>query len=274
MKIKFYGTRGSIAVPGRDYAEFGGNTTCVLVTFEHGGITILDAGTGIRNLGSDMIKAGFGQYDNIFILFSHTHWDHIQGFPFFGPAYDPKRKFTLVFPNRSQSAKNLQDIFSIQMQDEFFPVPLDKMGSKIEFMEPESTRQTGPRGVTVIPYKHNHPGGAYSYRFEEGNKSFVYCTDMEHGETIDPNIVELSKNADLLIHDAQYSQDELKIRKGWGHSSWDQSMEVAEQANVKKLVLTHHDPEHDDAYLRLVEKECKSQFANVILAREELEIEV
>jgi phosphoribosyl 1,2-cyclic phosphodiesterase len=272
VKIKFYGTRGSIAVPGKEFAEFGGNTTCILVTFDHGRSAILDAGTGIRNVGNDMIKKGLGQQDELFILFSHMHWDHIQGFPFFGPAYDPKRTFILVFPNRSQSAIHLHDIFSIQMQDDFFPVPLDKMGSNIKFMEPEATRQTGAYDVTVTPYKHNHPGGAYSYKIEEENKTFVYCTDIEHGETIDSGVVELSRNADLLIHDAQYSPDELAVKRGWGHSSWEQAMDVAKKANVKRLALTHHDPEHDDIYLDRVEKECQSRFPNTVLAREGMEI--
>jgi phosphoribosyl 1,2-cyclic phosphodiesterase len=219
-----------------------------------------------------MIKKGLGQQDELFILFSHMHWDHIQGFPFFGPAYDPKRTFILVFPNRSQSAIHLHDIFSIQMQDDFFPVPLDKMGSNIKFMEPEATRQTGAYDVTVTPYKHNHPGGAYSYKIEEENKTFVYCTDIEHGETIDSGVVELSRNADLLIHDAQYSPDELAVKRGWGHSSWEQAMDVAKKANVKRLALTHHDPEHDDIYLDRVEKECQSRFPNTVLAREGMEI--
>ena len=272
MKIKFYGTRGSIAVPGKEYAEFGGNTTCVLVNFDHGDSAILDAGTGIRNVGLDMFKQGSKQKDNLFILFSHTHWDHIQGFPFFCPAYDPNRKFTLVLPNRTQDAKSLQDIFSIQMQDEFFPVPLDKMGSQIKFMEPEITLHVGPKGVVVIPYKHNHPGGAYSYRFKEGNKSFVFCTDIEHGDSIDPKIVALSEDTDLLIHDAQYAPDELKVKKGWGHSSWEQAIDVAEQAGVEQLVLTHHDPDHNDDYLRKVEGECQARFPNTVFAREAMEI--
>ena len=111
MKVKFYGTRGSIAVPGEEFAEFGGNTACVLVKFSNGRIAILDAGTGIRRLGNDLLKEYHEQFDNIFIVLSHTHWDHIQGFPFFAPAFDPKRKLTLAIPTRSKSVRNLQKMF-------------------------------------------------------------------------------------------------------------------------------------------------------------------
>ena len=129
MYIKCWGSRGSTPVSGKKYLKYGGDTTCLEIRTESNDIIIVDAGTGIRNVGLDIFKQGSKPQDNLFILFSHTHWDHIQGFPFFGPAYDPNQKFTLVLPNRTQTAKGLQDIFSIQMQDEYFPVPLDKMGS-------------------------------------------------------------------------------------------------------------------------------------------------
>jgi phosphoribosyl 1,2-cyclic phosphodiesterase len=274
MKIKFYGTRGSIAVPGEEFTEFGGNTTCLSVTFKSGRTAVLDAGTGIRNLGNDMIRKGVKQFDNIFILLSHTHWDHIQGFPFFDPAFDSKRKITLAIPFRDKNIKKLQDIFKFQMKNEYFPVPLEKMGAEIDFWELECKRQTSPFGVTVTPSEHNHPGGAYGYRIEEFGKAFVFCTDIEHGRSIDANVVALSKNADLLIHDAQYTREELGRKTGWGHSSWEQAITVAEQANVRKLVLTHHDPEHDDAFLHQLEKECQARFPDCCLAREKMEIEL
>ena len=235
---------------------------------------ILDAGTGIRNVGIDIAKSGYGPRDDFLLVFSHTHWDHIQGFPFFAPAYDPKRRFTLVFPKRSGYAKSLHDIFSAQMQAEYFPVPLDKMRSDIQFLAPEAVRRTWGHGGTATIREHNHPGGAYGYRVEEGDKTMVYCTDIEHGDDLDPKVISLSKDADLLIHDAQYSDDELEMKKGWGHSSWNQAMAVAEQAGVKNLVLTHHDPDHDDAFLQQVEKECQSRFPNAVLAREGMEITV
>lgn len=268
MKITFYGTRGSISVSEPEFYQFGGNTSCVLVTFDNGRIAILDAGTGIRKLGREMLAHGIEQYDNVFIALSHTHWDHIQGFPFFTPAYSPQRHFTITISGRESKITNLEGIFATQMQHEFFPVSLSEMGAHISFWQPEITDFTAPSGIKVYASKHSHPGNAYGYRITEGTTTLVYCTDVEHGETIDPNVVKLAQNADLLIHDAQYTPGELKGKKGWGHSSWEQAIEVALQANVKKLALFHHDPDHDDGFLAKVEKECQRLFANVVLARE------
>ncbi len=268
MKITFYGTRGSISVSEPEFSHFGGNTSCVLVTFDNERIGILDAGTGIRKLGHDILTSSIEQRDNIFIGLSHTHWDHIQGFPFFKPAYDPNRKFTVAIVGKGSKATNLESIFATQMQREYFPVSLSEMGAHISFWQPEITDFTAPSGVSILASKHTHPGDAYGYRITEGATTLVYCTDVEHGDSIDPNVVKLAQNADLLIHDAQYTPEELKDKKGWGHSSWEQAIDVALRAKAKKLALFHHDPEHDDSFLMRVEKECQRLFANAFLARE------
>jgi phosphoribosyl 1,2-cyclic phosphodiesterase len=274
MKVAFYGTRGSTPVPDPDFVQFGGNTSCILLTFDSGRIAILDAGTGIRKLGDDLIAASHEQYDNIFIGLSHTHWDHIQGFPFFEPAYDPKRRITVAICGKDRESKDLESIFSTQMQVDLFPVPLDKMGAQLKFWEPDIINYTTPDGVNIVASKHNHPGHAYGYRIEEGEKTLVYCTDVEHNDGIDPDVVALSKNADLLIHDAHYTPDELKVKKGWGHSSWEQAIEVAELAGAKKLALFHHAPNHPDDFLLEMEKECKKRFPEAFLAREGTELKV
>jgi phosphoribosyl 1,2-cyclic phosphodiesterase len=271
MKVKFYGTRGSIPVCERDFQEFGGNTTCVYLTLGSDRSVILDAGTGIRNLGKEMIASGYRQ-ETMVIAFSHFHWDHIQGFPFFAPAYDPGRHFTIDALGRGPQQRDLKSIFMGQMQQEYFPVALDQMGASFAFREPEGDGFN--LGLTrVVSYRHNHPGGAFTYRVETQGKVFVFCTDIEHGDRIDPKIVELAREADLLIHDAQYTPDELRHRKGWGHSSWEQAIEVGLRAGVKRLALTHHDPDHNDAFLRRVEEECQRRHPNAVLARENMEIE-
>jgi ribonuclease BN (tRNA processing enzyme) len=168
--------------------------------------------------------------------------------------------------------KDLKDLFATQMQNDFFPVSLDKMGANFTFLQPDITTYEHPRGIRIVASKHSHRGDAYGYRLEEKNKTLVYCTDVEHKNGIDANVVKLSRNADLLIHDAQYTPEELKLRKGWGHSSWEQAIEVAEQAGVKKLALFHHDPEHDDSFLLNMEIECQKHFSNGFLAREGTEI--
>jgi phosphoribosyl 1,2-cyclic phosphodiesterase len=268
MKVTFYGTRGTMPVADPNYTQFGGNTACILVTFSTGRIAILDAGTGIRKLGNDLLNSSHEQFGNISIILSHTHWDHIQGFPYFEPAYDPRRNFTISICGKARMGKDLESLFSTQMQNDFFPVSLEEMGAKFTFLQPDYTTYEHPSGIKLEASKHNHRGDAYGYRIEEDGKTLVYCTDVEHKNGIDPNVVALAKNADLLIHDAQYTPDELKIKRGWGHSSWEQAIEVAERAGVKKLALFHHDPEHDDTFLSNMEIECRKRFADLFLARE------
>ncbi len=275
MKIKFYGTRGSIPICEPQYQEFGGNTTCVLVEVSEN-IGILDAGTGIRNLGKELVTDQHLGIDRpVFIAFSHFHWDHIQGLPFFLPAYDAKRHFIISAIGRERYGKDLKSIFQMQMQRDYFPVPLDGMGAAIDFHQTDEDSLVF-ENVTAKALKHNHPGDAYSFRIEgkRDGKVLVFCTDIEHGDEVDSNIVELAKDADLLIHEAQYTPDELPKHKGWGHSSWEQAVEVAKRASVKKLAITHHDPDHDDAFLRNVEKQVQAQFPNAVLAREKMEIEI
>jgi phosphoribosyl 1,2-cyclic phosphodiesterase len=274
MKVKFYGTRGSMPIADPDYVRYGGNTSSILVTFSTGRVAILDAGTGIRNLGNDLLKNSHKQYDNISLILSHTHWDHIQGFPYFEPAYDPRRNFTISICGKERMGKDLESLFATQMQNDFFPVPLEKMGAKFVFLQPNITAYENPWGVKLTATKYSHRGDAYGYRIEEGGKVLVYCTDVEHKDGIDPNVVELSRNADLLIHDAQYTTEELKGKKGWGHSSWEQAIEVAKQARVIKLALFHHDPDHNDIFLSNIEKECQKRYPKSFLAREGSEVKL
>lgn len=275
IKVKFYGTRGSISVCGSKFQEFGGNTTCLQITdMKTNRIGIFDAGTGIRDLGNDLVASGHKQ-EQIFIVFSHFHWDHIQGFPFFAKAYDPKQIINIFAMGKDRNIENLRGLFTTLMQSEYFPVPLDKMGAHFEFMQPDvSSGVFGPLNVKVTANRHNHPGGAYGYRLEREGKALAFCTDIEHGNEIDQNVVELCKGADLLIHEAQYTSEELKTKKGWGHSSHEQAIQVAEMAGVKQLVITHHDPDHDDEFLLNIEKQCQARFPNCVLAREKMEVEI
>ncbi|MFY0601596.1 MAG: MBL fold metallo-hydrolase [Cyclobacteriaceae bacterium] len=272
MKVKFYGTRGSIPICDSGFQEFGGNTTCVAVFGEeHGDILVFDAGTGIRNLGKELMQRTFHPSQKITLMFSHFHWDHIQGFPFFAPAYDSSKVIDIGIMGDDSKISNLKEVFNRQMDETYFPVQLDHMGAKFTFGASKINEAVFPEGRLSVN-KHSHPGGAYGYRLEYEEKVLVYCTDVEHGEEIDQSVVELARGADLLIHEAQYTPEELPNFKGWGHSSWEQAIEVAEQAGVKKLYLTHHDPDHDDSFLRAVEKECQSQFSNCFLARDGLEV--
>src|SRR6266700_3473248 len=278
MRLKFYGTRGSITTCDASFQQLGGNTTCLQITFtDMNRIAIIDAGTGLRNLGRDLRAIGHKQ-DRIVIAFTHFHWDHIQGFPFFAQAYDPGQKIKLLTLGRDQTITNLREIFEVQMQAEYFPVQLDHMGATFEFLQiaDASEHFTGINNVetVVTAQRHNHPGGAYSFRIERNGKVLVICTDVEHGEQIDARLVKLARGADLLVHDAQYTAEELQKRRGWGHSSFDQAMQLAEMAGVKRLALTHHDPDHDDEFLERIEKLCQERFPNAVLAREGMEISI
>lgn len=272
MEIKFYGTRGSIPVSHPDFLEFGGNTTCLKITRDNGRIAIIDAGTGIRALGKDLVKKNFHQ-DHLFIGFTHFHWDHIQGFPFFASAYKSKMIINILAIGKEREINNLEDIFRGQMKSEYFPIPLERMGATFNFIHLERNELVvNDARVRVI--KQNHPGGSFGYRMEDNGKRVVICTDLEHGDPVDDDIVEFCKGADLLVHDAQFTDEELKTYLGWGHSSYSQAIEVARKARVKQLIMTHHDPDHDDAFLTQREKECQAIFPNCALAREGMVITI
>lgn len=278
LQVKFYGTRGSISVSGKEYHEFGGNTTCIqIMAKDTGRIGIVDAGTGIRKLGNDFLAMDSGQQE-IFIAFSHFHWDHIQGFPFFAPAYDKNKVINILALGEDRKFENLKDIFSVQMQERYFPVSLEEMGATFNFLPISKNTAvfTPPDNipVKVTAMRHAHPGGAYSYRYDRDGVAVMISTDIEHGDALDDNIVEMARDVDLLIHDAQYTAEELQSKRGWGHSSYDQAIEVATRANVKQLVMTHHDPEHDDEFLRAQEKLCQQRHPNCMLSREGMAIDV
>ena len=276
-QIKFYGTRGSTPICGPGFLKFGGNTTCLQLKIpDTNRVIIIDAGTGIRELGKDLMNLDLGQR-SIDIFFTHFHWDHIQGFPFFAPAYDPGLSINITALGKNRKINNLKDIFDTQMQQIYFPVQLDKMGATFGFKnyDEENKRLKNMDGYSIIvkAIRHNHPGGAYTYRFEVNGKSLIFCTDIEHVDGIDQNIVDFSKDADLLIHDAQYTDEELRDKRGWGHSSYNQAIDVAEMARVGQLIVTHHDPDHDDAFLCEMEHLCRKRFSDIVFAREKMEID-
>lgn len=272
MRIKFYGVRGSIPVCGKEFQEYGGNTTCLRIFREDvNRLVIVDAGTGIRNLGKEIVKTGLKQ-SVINILFSHFHWDHIQGFPFFAPAYNKSQKIGILVMGRERKIKNLKEVFSSQMQKDYFPVELDTMGAMFEFLTYGDKESFYGANVTATPQYHMFPAGSYGFRIEDTTASLVICTDVEHINGIDQNIVNLARNADLLIHDGQYTADEYKKYRGWGHSTWEDAVEVAVRAKVKRLIITHHDPNHDDDFLAAMENDCKKIFPNSMFAKEGMEV--
>jgi phosphoribosyl 1,2-cyclic phosphodiesterase len=274
IKVVIYGCRGSIPVSGSEFDKYGGSTSCILITSNNAAnIGIIDAGTGIRHLGRHIMDDATLREKPIVIAFTHFHWDHIQGIPFFEPAYIKGRKISMLALGRDRPIDDLERVFSVPMQREYFPVQLCDMGANFEFLMPGEDTRFFPRAV-VTARRHQHPGSAYSYRISGAGKSIVFCTDIEHGTDLDLEIVEFCRGADLLLHDAQYTPEELEDHRGWGHSSYIQAIECARLAGVKKLVLTHHDPNHNDAFLAEIERHSQQLFPNSVLARENMTLVV
>lgn len=265
MHIQYYGTRGSLPTPGKTTVKYGGNTTCLSIESNDRHI-IVDGGSGLRLLGLDLMKKEFarGQGQAVF-FWSHFHWDHIMGFPFFLPNFIPGNQFTHYGPPAAREVLVRQQDFIN------FPVAFDKMPSQHSF---NSLPESGPvaiHGLQITSCRMNHPAGGRTYRFDDGRKSLVFATDIEHFEDkLDPELLQLAQDAELLIYDAQYTPDEYQQgRKGWGHSTWEKGVELAKAANVKRLHLWHHDQLHSDAFLETkILQPARRQFPRTFLARE------
>lgn len=253
MEIKFWGTRGTIATPGDTTVIYGGNTSCISVKLKNNYLIILDAGTGIRNLGISLLKSDSPIEGHI--LLSHFHWDHIEGLPFFTPLYKKGNKFTIT--GSFNATHNIKDIILDPKKMNFFPVNFEQIKSELVFIE-NHQNIINIKDCVIQFTQVNHPEEGMAFRIKEEGKTFVYMTD---NELSDPTIsfdkfVRFCRDADLLIHDAQFTPEELKRKKGWGHSSYKEALELAIQANVKQLCLFHHDPEHSDIFIDEIIDSC------------------
>jgi len=253
MKIKFWGVRGGIPTPEFNKMRYGGNTSCVTVTADNGEMLILDAGTGLRLLGDELAKNELGQMT---LLLSHLHWDHIQGFPFFAPAFVPGNIINIFGFH-----KGIEKIFKMQQAAPCFPVPLELMPADINFTTLNINKEYKIAGFTIKGIKQNHPGDSYGYRFEKNNIKAIYASDSEHteiSEQDDYKFIDFCRGADLLIMDAQYSfLDASYTKKNWGHSSNIVVTELAARSCVKHLCMFHHEPACDDNALEQFLKETR-----------------
>ncbi len=278
MQFRFWGVRGSIAAPGPDTIKYGGNTPCVEVRCGDR-LVIFDGGTGLRALGQSLMAAG-GRVEADFFL-SHLHWDHIQGIPFFTPAFVPGNRIRIYGERKGE--RSLQAVLEGQMSDPNFPVPLSVMRSEISFHEiaPWVDLDLGD-AVRVRTAPMSHPNGCLGLRIEHGGRSLVYTTDTEHdpdGGPPDPNVVALARDADVLIYDAMYTEAQYRAgRVGWGHSTFGEALRVARAAGVGTLYFFHHDPVHSDAFLEaqleIARRETAEESLEVVLAQEGLVFEV
>jgi CheY-like chemotaxis protein/glyoxylase-like metal-dependent hydrolase (beta-lactamase superfamily II) len=291
MRIKFWGTRGSIPTPGSNTIRYGGNTSCVELRSDDGTLFILDCGTGLRRLGQKLLQEK--QPISGIILLSHTHWDHTQGFAFFDPIFQKGNQFTIFAV--SGVDRSLSEVLSGQMDYLYFPLTLDELESTILFKEiGEETFNVGD--VQVRTQFTNHTVLTLGFRIKAGGRTVVYVADHEPFSTNlyragvenpslediihagDRRHVEFLTDADLVIHDAQYTNAEYLDKRNWGHSTMEYVLDVAMAANVRQVVLSHHDPDHDDDFLDALEAHCQDQVRavgsnmNVLLAAEGLEI--
>jgi phosphoribosyl 1,2-cyclic phosphodiesterase len=263
LKVKFWGTRGSIATSGRATFRYGGNTSCTEIRYEDT-VILCDCGTGAREAGIELVREFKGQPLHVHIFIGHTHWDHIQGFPFFVPAYLPGNRVSLY--SLRGSDKSLERIFTGQMDSNYFPVDLTEMKADLFFNELE-----GPVEIGKVKVSHaylNHPGVAIGFRVEAGGKSVVYLTDHEpywrltgdndQNRKLDGEIDAFAAGADLYIREAQYTEEEYPSKRGWGHATWKDAVNSAHQAKVARLFLYHHDPVHDDEMLDRILATCRA----------------
>jgi len=259
--LRLWGTRGSIATPGPKTLRYGGNTSCI--EMRHGRrLFMLDCGTGAREMGVAMQRE-FGEMPlEIDLFVSHTHWDHIQGFPFFQPLYQSGNRIRIY--SLRGTDKSLEKVFTGQMDGSYFPVELGDLKSSLEFRELEGPLEFGDMKVTHFGL--NHPGLAVAFRFEVGGKSLVYLTDHEPycrlagvndlNKRLDREVDEFVNGADIYIREAQYTEEEYTRKKGWGHSTWKDAVDSAHAAGAKRLCLYHHDPMHDDIALDNILSAC------------------
>jgi phosphoribosyl 1,2-cyclic phosphodiesterase len=264
--VKFWGVRGSIACPSPDHVRYGGNTSCVEVGAGDYRF-ILDAGTGIRALGKTFLQSDIRR---IYLLLSHTHWDHINGLPFFGPAYDQRRRMHILAGHLKGQGLSIEGVLDHQMREPVFPVPLDAMKAIVEFEDFNAGDVFELfSGVRLRTAPLNHPNGATGYRIEHAGRSACYVTDTEHvpGQT-DERILRLIDGADLVIYDSTYTQDEFADHVGWGHSTWNEGVRLCRMAGAKQLAIFHHDPDHDDIAMDRIQAEAQAAWSGTIIARE------
>jgi phosphoribosyl 1,2-cyclic phosphodiesterase len=301
MKIKFWGVRGSIPSPGPNTIKYGGNTSCVSVHTEdepylkiegsleenrgESRLIILDGGSGLRELGIDMMKkmqfeGGIPVPLEMWIFFSHVHWDHIQGVPFFEPMFIKGNNIHLYGEKKVKTC--LEDTLKGQQQYPNFPISIEEItinGARMDFTDLYAGQNIHiGNSLIVTSTKLSHPDGVFCYKIieqkSESLKKVVYATDTEHRDVLDPRLLKIAEDADVLIYDAQYTPEEYSGEVGmpkfdWGHSTYKHAVDIAVAAKVKQLILFHHDPKHSDRDIDEIEKAARSYKASkkVDLAR-------
>ena len=272
LSVRFWGVRGSITCPGPDTMRYGGNTPCVEIRC--GSQTLIfDAGSGIRALGKSLVSAGNNADFDIFL--THGHIDHVIGLPFFAPLF-VNNQVIRVWAGNLQPTGGVENAVRRLMSFPFSPLQVESVHADLEFQDFHSgdTISPGP-GITVRTAMLNHPGDAVGYRIEYGGRSVAYITDIELGDgPIDPAVLALASNAEVVIVDATYTGGEMPSHLGWGHSSWQQGIRLANEANAGRLYLFHHDPDHNDAFMDKIQTDAAAARPGTVVASEGMNVEL
>lgn len=265
--VQFWGVRGSIPAPGKDTVRYGGNTSCVEMRVA-GKRLIFDGGTGLRMLGKSLDPS---QSVDAYWFFTHYHWDHIQGVPFFTPAFVEGNTFHVY--GAAPGGASMKQHFSEKVLHANSPVPVKEVQANLKFYDIVCGDKFTLDDITIETAPLNHPNGAMGYRVNWQGHSAFYCTDTEHfPDRPDENVLHLAQGADLLIYDAMYTDEEYHSAKspkvGWGHSTWQEGVRAAKEAGVKQLAVFHHEPAHTDDLLDKIEVELQDSFDGGFMARE------
>jgi phosphoribosyl 1,2-cyclic phosphodiesterase len=266
VSIRFWGVRGSIACPGPETVRYGGNTSCVEIRCGDR-LVIMDGGTGLREFGNELLKDGGTIEADLF--YSHTHFDHICGLPFFAPCYARGNKINL-WAGHLVPENQLETVLCGMMMAPLFPVPMALLNPQVSFNDFTCGETLTPHpGIVLKTAPLNHPNRATGYRVEYGGKAIAYITDTEHRtDGLDQNILGLVDGADMMIYDSTYTDAEYPSHVDWGHSTWQEGVRLANAAKVETLVVFHHDPSHDDAFMDRVATEAAVLRPGTVVARE------
>jgi phosphoribosyl 1,2-cyclic phosphodiesterase len=267
--VRFWGVRGSIACSGPRTARYGGNTSSLEVRCGER-LLLFDAGTGMRYLGKTLEDARL----DADIYFTHTHFDHVCGLPFFRPLFKPQNRFRL-WAGHLRGAMTLRRVLAEFMMSPLFPVPPEVFRATLEYRDfAAGDTLTAGKGITVRTAALNHPDGATGYRVEYQGRSLCYVSDTEHVPgSLDRNILGLIAGADLVIYDCMYTDDEYRGYVGWGHSTWQEGVRLCKEAGAKRMVVFHHDPDHDDELLDAIAREVERALPGSVVAHEGLVLE-
>lgn len=266
MQITFYGTRGSTPVSGQEYLYYGGNTTCIAFEAE-GSLLVVDCGTGLQRLWKD--KFSTMEYNNASFLISHLHWDHIQGFAFFNPFFQSEYTFSLYGEARygNSIAEQIEQI----MKSPVFPIEADAFQASMEYHTISCGDRLHIQGFTVDTIRLDHPNLCTGFRISHDGRSVCVISDSEKTS---PDVLSFAQDADVLIYDAQYTQEEYEKKVGWGHSTWEEGCAFAKSCRAGRLILTHHDTYRTDKELDELQRKATNLFQNAVFAYDGLRIKL